>query len=69
VDGEEVEILRTNHALRGIPVTSGTHTVVLRYESPYVTLGMWTTGFGTVVSIGVWIWAWLDRRRGSVTTH
>jgi hypothetical protein len=63
VDGKEVDILRTNHALRGIPVTSGEHTVVLRYESPYLTLGMWTTGFGSIATIGVWTWAWLDRRR------
>jgi len=33
VDGEEVEVLRANHALRAVPVPAGSHTVELSYES------------------------------------
>jgi hypothetical protein len=63
VDGEEVDVLRTNHALRGVPVPSGFHQVVLRYESRWLTVGMWTTGFSTIALVGIWVWAFVDRRR------
>jgi len=65
LDGERVEILRTNHALRGVPVPAGDHTVVMRYEPRSLTIGLWTTGFTSIAMIGIWAWALVDwRRRG-----
>jgi hypothetical protein len=63
VDGEEVDILRTNHTLRGVPIPAGSHEVVLKYEPRSLTIGLWTTGLTGVAMIGVWIWAGIDRRR------
>ena len=40
VDGEKAEILRTNLAYMSLALKKGTHTIVLRYETPYLKLGM-----------------------------
>jgi hypothetical protein len=61
VDGEKVDILRTNHALRGVPVTSGSHTIVLKYEPRSLTIGLWSTCLASVAMIGIWGWALVDR--------
>jgi uncharacterized membrane protein YfhO len=69
VDGDKVEVQRTNHALQGIPVTAGQHEVVLKYEPRELTIGLWSTGLTSVAIIGIWCWAGLDRwgrrRRGN----
>lgn len=44
VDGERVDILRANHALRGVPIPAGTHTIEMRYEPTSLTVGLWTSG-------------------------
>ncbi len=41
VDGEPVDIVQANHALVGIPVGAGTHTIDLWYEPPGLRLGLW----------------------------
>ena len=64
VDGEQVEVLRTNHALQGVPLPAGEHEVVLRYEPRAVTVGLWGTGLASVAILGVWSWALRDWRRG-----
>ncbi len=66
VDGEQVDILRTNHALQGIPVAAGTHTIELKYEPRSIEIGLWTTGVSTIGILGVWSWALVDVRRRSV---
>jgi hypothetical protein len=63
VDGERVEILRTNHALRGVPVSSGTHTIELRYEPTLLHIGMWSTGITSVLLTGLWVWLAIDNLR------
>ena len=63
VDGEKTDILRTNHALRGVPVSSGSHTIVLKYEPVSLTVGMWSTGIASLAAIVIWIWAIMDRVR------
>jgi hypothetical protein len=63
VDGEKVDIIRTNHALRGIPVPAGDHLVVMQYEPEALRIGLWTTGFTSVAMLAVWAWALIDRRR------
>jgi len=62
VDGQKVEIVRTNHALRGIPIPAGDHLVVMTYEPEALRIGLWTTGFTSIAMLGVWAWALLDRR-------
>jgi hypothetical protein len=65
VDGEKTRIYRTNHALRGIPISAGEHTVELRYEPISETIGMWTTGIFGIGTIAIWSLVaveWLRRR-------
>ena len=40
VDGEPASVLPTNHALRGVPIPAGEHTVEMRYEPPALRLGL-----------------------------
>jgi hypothetical protein len=63
VDGKPVDILRTNHALRGVPLAAGTHDVVLKYEPTALKIGLWSTSLSGLAMIGVWIWALIDRRK------
>ena len=65
VDGERVEVLRTNHALRGVPLPAGEHEVVVKYEPRSLRIGLWSTGLASVAMLGIWAWALVDwRRRG-----
>jgi hypothetical protein len=63
VDGKPVDILRTNHTLRGVPLAAGTHDVVLKYEPTALRIGLWSTSLSGLAMIGVWIWALIDRRK------
>jgi uncharacterized membrane protein YfhO len=40
VDGEPVNLYVANHILRAVPVPAGEHTVVLRYESRRLQIGL-----------------------------
>jgi uncharacterized membrane protein YfhO len=53
VDGEPGDILRTNHALSGIPVGAGEHTIEMRYEPMSLRTGLWTSGVTGIVMLGV----------------
>ena len=53
VDGERVPILRTNHALRGVAVSAGTHTIEMRYEPTSLTVGLWTSGITSMAVLGM----------------
>jgi hypothetical protein len=44
VDGERVEVLRTNHTLRGVTVPAGDHTIELKYEPKELEIGLWISG-------------------------
>jgi hypothetical protein len=66
VDGRKVDILRTNHAFLGVPVTAGDHLVQLRYEPRGLQVGLYFTAVTGVGVLAVWAWAAVDsRRRGS----
>lgn len=51
IDGEEVEVSNINSGLCGIEIPSGTHEVVLQYETPYRSLGLGMTIVGVVIFI------------------
>jgi uncharacterized membrane protein YfhO len=66
VDGEEVKVLQTDHALLGIPVGPGEHTVEVRYEPVTLTVGLWVSGITGLGAAGALAWAgWsgVSRRR------
>lgn len=67
VDGKPVDVLQADHALLGIPVGPGTHTVEVRYAPTSLTVGLWTSGIagaGALVALANAAWAtpWLRRR-------
>ena len=65
VDGEEVEILPTHHALRGIPIPEGEHSVEMHYDPLALRLGLWITGIAAVAMVAAFIaagWSWLTER-------
>lgn len=63
VDGQQVDVIRTNHALQGVALSAGTHTVEMRYEPRALQIGLWSTGASTVAMISIWAWALVDSRR------
>jgi hypothetical protein len=63
VDGKQVDILRTNHALRGVPLIAGEHKVTLKYEPRAITLGLTISGTTGGMIIVAWSWALIDSRR------
>jgi hypothetical protein len=70
VDGEEVEVLQADHALLGIPVGPGEHTVVVSYAPDSLMLGLWISGIAGIGAIAVLAyaaWLGLSRRTRSPT--
>jgi hypothetical protein len=63
VDGKKTDILQTNMALRGIPVTAGSHDVVMRYEPWWLTMTLPVTGVASIGILGIWTWAAVDGHR------
>ena len=51
VDGEAVEVSNINSGLCGIEIPSGTHEVVLKYETPHRSFGVGMTIVGVVIFI------------------
>jgi uncharacterized membrane protein YfhO len=68
VDGKQVDIIRTNHTLQGVPVDAGMHEIVLKYEPRSLTIGLWSTGIAGIAVIGIWFWTAIDSRRRKTFT-
>jgi hypothetical protein len=65
VDGDEVEILPTDHALRGIPIPEGEHTVEMHYDPLSLRLGLWISGIAAATMVVTFVvagWSWLSGR-------
>ena len=67
VDGQPRPLLRTNHAIRGVEVPAGRHTVVFRYQPESFARGLRLTGFGGVVLL-LWCGSVLIAARRSAAT-
>jgi uncharacterized membrane protein YfhO len=52
VDGEAADILRTNYALRGVYVDSGTHRVVFQFRPRILYLGVAVTA-AALLAVGL----------------
>ena len=62
VDGRPVEVLRTNHALQGVPAPAGEHTIELRYEPESLRTGLWISGVMSIALFAIWTAAILQWR-------
>lgn len=51
IDGKETKIVRSDYAFMSIPVTEGTHSVVLKYRSPWILYGCMLSIAGLVMVI------------------
>jgi hypothetical protein len=61
VDGRPAELLRVDHALRGVRVPAGDHQVVFTYQDRALQLGLALSGC-TVAGLAA-LWWWRRRRR------
>lgn len=59
VDGTPASVLRVNHALRGVMVPAGSHTVVFKYTPPGLVSGLWVASAGL---LGLVVWVGAARR-------
>ncbi len=64
VDGERVDVLTVDHALRGVPIPAGEHTVELRFESTALSAGLAITATTLAVLALVALLALWPRRPG-----
>ena len=64
-NGRPVSILRTDHALRGVPLGPGSHVVEFRYRQPAFWLGLGVSGV-TVLGLAIGgVLAWRRRARAA----
>ncbi len=65
VDGKEVTLLPTFHALQGVPLPAGEHTVELRYDPLSLRVGLIVSATATIAMLGVFAvagWSAIRRR-------
>jgi Bacterial membrane protein YfhO len=62
VDGRPAELLRVDHAFRGVRVAAGTHRVVFTYQDRALQLGLVISAVSVLGLTGLWLW----RRRGQM---
>ena len=65
LDGRQVPVLRTNHAVRGVEAPAGKSTIEFRYEPASLTWGLRISGLGLLASIG---WLGLGLRKAAPMT-
>ncbi|MGH2662603.1 MAG: YfhO family protein [Actinomycetota bacterium] len=66
VDGREAPVLQVDHALRGVPLEPGSHSVTLRYQPAWLLKGLALTGLSVLILVTV---ALFGRRRRPVRTR
>jgi hypothetical protein len=62
VDGRPAELLRVDHAFRGVRVPAGSHEVVFTYEDRAMQLGVGLTLATVLALAGAWAWRRRARR-------
>ncbi|MCG2588018.1 YfhO family protein [Rhodohalobacter sulfatireducens] len=53
LDGEQIDIIRTNYVLRGFEIPAGEHTLEMSLEPVWYKSGYWVTRFGSLLLFGV----------------
>ncbi|HEX8230781.1 MAG TPA: YfhO family protein [Chloroflexia bacterium] len=62
LDGQPVEVHRTNYLSQGVVVPQGSHTIEMRYQSDALNLGAVLSLLGLLGTVGLGVWAWRSRR-------
>jgi uncharacterized membrane protein YfhO len=52
LNGEEIEIIRSNYVLRGFEIPAGEHTLELTLEPVWYETGKWLARLGTLILFG-----------------
>jgi hypothetical protein len=68
VDGRPAPVLRTDFFLQGVPVTAGTHTIVLTYHDPAIAVGLAGSAVALTLLFGTAAFLAYRRRRDSTPT-
>ena len=68
VDGREVPIERVDHALRGVPLSAGSHTVAFRYEPLSWRIGWIVSLLGLALLAAAVVAGLRGRRRGTTAS-
>ncbi|RIK44737.1 MAG: hypothetical protein DCC55_01310 [Chloroflexi bacterium] len=63
LDNDLVPLHVTNYLVRGVVVPPGEHTVVFVYRPTSWQRGLWLSGAGVVITLGLALWAWMRGRR------
>jgi Bacterial membrane protein YfhO len=56
VDGRPAELLRVDHAFRGVRVPAGSHRVVFTYEDRALQVGLVVSAVSVLGLAGLWLW-------------
>jgi hypothetical protein len=56
VDGRPAELLRVDHAFRGVRVPAGSHRVVFTYQDRALQAGLAVSGATALALVGLWWW-------------
>ena len=66
LNGEEIDIIRTNYVLRGFEIPAGVHELNLTLEPTWYAAGYWLSQFGTIALFGTGVFGlilyWRDDR-------
>jgi len=71
LNGEEIDIIRTNYVLRGFEIPAGDHELILKLEPTWYNPGRWMSRIGTFLLFGSGIFGILifARNRKSTEDH
>ncbi|HSK37133.1 MAG TPA: YfhO family protein, partial [Actinomycetota bacterium] len=62
VDGRPAELLRVDHAFRGVRVPAGSHQVVFTYQDRALQAGLLLSAFTAAALVMLWLWRrWMRR--------
>jgi uncharacterized membrane protein YfhO len=56
IDGRPAELVRVDHAFRGVRVPAGTHRVVFSYEDRALQVGLVVSAVSVLGLAGLWLW-------------
>lgn len=66
VNGKKEDVLQGNVMYLALPLQTGENEIVLKYTTPYLYVGIISSGLGWVVFLGIILWNRLVDKRGKV---